>query len=314
MKYSPIDYPGKAVGMEWEARVHELDTMLCNDPENLNALVGLSDTLLLLWCFGFYSRSRSMPRARDAAERAVQLHPQSGRAHMVLAAQNMSDWRWVEAQEHFDIAVKLQPDHAILNHYYALYQITAFGDIETAYRYSQRSVELDDSDTLVIGLASIMYFARDFHEMVDLLVPFIKEHPDFGPAYDWLGMAYVQLGQFEESISTYRHAVELADNTMEVVSGLGHAYGMAGRHREAREVLDQMLEAVKQTYVPQVQIAFVYAGLEDFPTALDWLERAYEVKAWEIAFMREEPWLECLNDQPRFKAIVDKVGFPARRM
>jgi len=106
-------------------------------------------------------------------------------------------------------------------------------------------------------------------------------------------------------------AVELSDHTMEVVSGLGHAYGMAGRHSEAREVLAKMQAAAEQTYVPQVQIAFVYAGLGDTEGAFKQLQLAFEAKAWEISFMAAEPWLEHLVDDPRFKEMVHKVGFPS---
>ena len=151
----------------------------------------------------------------------------------------------------------------------------------------------------------------DFEDMIDLLVPLIERDPEFGSAYDWLGMAYVQLERFDESIATYRKAVELSDNTMEVVSGLGHAYGMAGRHDEAREVLAMMHTAAEQTYVPQVQIAFVHAGLGDTEGAFEQLQLAFDAKAWEISFMAAEPWLEHLAEDPRFKEMVRKVGFPS---
>jgi tetratricopeptide (TPR) repeat protein len=312
MTYSPDNYPGKAVGLPWEESLLVSDKTLKLDQNNLDALVSTSNNLLLLWCFGFYSRERALPRARVAAEKAVVNHPDSGEAHMVLAILNFSDWRYSEAEAGYKKALQLAPQHALLHHYYALYQVAAVGDYEKAYRYSHLSVELDPSPGLLIGLASMMYFAQDFEDMIKLLVPLIKEDPSYGAAYDWLGMAYVQLERFDESIDTYRKAVKFSDNTMEVVSGLGHAYGMADRHDEAREVLTKMHEAATQTYVPQVQIAFVHAGLGDYEGALNQLDLAYQAKAWELSFMRTEPWLECVADDPRFKKIVGNIGFPGQ--
>ncbi len=311
MTYSPDKYPGKAVGAPWEETVWAADALLKTDPENHAALISLSDHLVLLWCFGFYSRGRAMPRARAAAEKAVALYPKSADAHRVLAVQNFSDWRYTEADAGYLKALELAPENALLHHYYALYQSAVRRDYTPAYRYSRRSVELDPSPGMIVGLSSIMYFAQDFEDMIDLLVPLIERDPEFGSAYDWLGMAYVQLERFDESIATYRKAVELSDNTMEVVSGLGHAYGMAGRHDEAREVLAMMHTAAEQTYVPQVQIAFVHAGLGDTEGAFEQLQLAFDAKAWEISFMAAEPWLEHLAEDPRFKEMVRKVGFPS---
>ncbi len=255
-----------------------------------------------------------MPRARAAAEKAVALYPQSGEAHMVLAAQNFSDWRYTESDENYKTALKLSPENALLHHYYALFQMAVHGDYEKAYSYSRHSVELDPTPGLLVGLSSMMYFAHDFEDMIKLLVPLIEKDPNFGSAYDWLGMAYVQLERFDESIETYRKAVSLSDNTMEVISGLGHAYGMAGRYDEARTVLHQMKEAAKQTYVPQVQIAFVHAGLGEYDEAIDQLDMAFKVKAWELSFIQTEPWLECIAEDKRFKEIVNKIGFTKRSL
>jgi len=310
MTYTPDNYPGKAVGSPWEQMLAANDQILKSDPENLNALVSTADMLLLLWCFGFYSRGRAMPRARAAAEKAVDLYPKSGEAHMVLAAQNFSDWRYSEAEKGYKTALILSPENALLHHYYALYLVAVHGDYDKAYEYSRRCVELDPSPGLLVGLSSMMYFAHDFEDMIKLLVPLIEKDPNFGSAYDWLGMAYVQLERFDESIDTYRKAVAYSDNTMEVVSGLGHAYGMAGRHDEARVVLNQMKEAAKQTYVPQVQIAFVHAGLGEYEQAFDQLKLAFDAKAWELSFMQTEPWLECIAEDKRFKEIVRKIGVP----
>lgn len=310
MTYSFDNYPGKAVGSPWEQSLAANETILKSDPENVDALVSKADLLLLLWCFGFYSRERAMPRARKAAEKAVAVNPNSGVAHMVLAAQNFSDWRYTEAEEGYLTALKLTPDNALLHHYYALFQVAVHGDYEKAYALSRRSVELDPTPGLLVGLSSMMYFAHDFEDMIELLTPLIEKDPEFGSAYDWLGMAYVQLERFDESIATYRKAVALSDNTMEVVSGLGHAYGMAGRHDEARAVLQQMHDAARYTYVPQVQISFVHAGLGEYEQALDQLDLAFKVQAWELSFMRTEPWLECLVDTDRFSEIVRRIGFP----
>ena len=311
MNYSPENYPGKAVGTFFENIVQSFSERIEKDDQDLDAQVGAAEFLTTLWCFGFYPRDRALPKARMAAETALGHQPNSGHAHAAVAVQEFADWNWQNAETGFQKALELNPDDPGILHWYALY-LAALGDFDNAYHYSHRAVKLSGSTGMKVGLSAIMYFAHDFQDMVDLLVPLTIEDPNFGPAFDWLGMAYVQLERFDDSIRTYKRAVELADNTMEVVSGLGHALGMAGRREEALEVLESMQEAATQTYVPPVQMAYVHSGLSDFEGAFNQLQIAYEQGAWELSFLREEPWLECLANDVQFQELERKIGFPIR--
>ena len=140
----------------------------------------------------------------------------------------------------------------------------------------------------------------------------IKDMPDFAPGYDWLGMAYIMLKRYDESIAVYEKAVALSDGLAEINGGLGHAYGEAGRMEDAQRVLDEMTAQRQKWYVPPVQIAFVCLGLGDLDAAFHWLDIAYKEKSWELVFAREEPWLDHLHNESRFKDIVNQMKFPAK--
>jgi tetratricopeptide (TPR) repeat protein len=163
-----------------------------------------------------------------------------------------------------------------------------------------------------IGYGSILYFAHEFEKMVELLEPAIIDEPDTAPLYDWLGMAYVQLKQYDKSIENYRKAADLSDGLAEIMAGLGHAYGMAGRTAEAREVLDYMLACAERWYVPPVQIAFVCLSIGEMDRAYTFLKKALQERSWELIFMREEPWLDDLHSDKRFLEIMDRLNFPAK--
>jgi Flp pilus assembly protein TadD len=146
--------------------------------------------------------------------------------------------------------------------------------------------------------------------MIDVLKPTIKQDSDYGPAYDWLGMAYVEEQQFDKAIATYRRAVELSDGLAEVLGGLGHAYAVAGREKEARQVLNTLLQLDQRWHVPPVQIAFVHVGLGEKQRAIDLLETAYDERSWELVFLQVEPWLDELRAEPRFTELIEKMKFP----
>ena len=145
---------------------------------------------------------------------------------------------------------------------------------------------------MTVARSSILYFERRWQEMIDVLTPTIEQDANYGPAYNWLGMAYVQREQFDESITTYCRAVELSDGLAEVLAGLGHAYAVAGREEEARKVLDKLHRLADRWYVPPVQIAFVHVGLGEKRQAMDLLNTAYQQRSWELVFLQAEPWLD----------------------
>jgi tetratricopeptide (TPR) repeat protein len=89
---------------------------------------------------------------------------------------------------------------------------------------------------------------------------------------------------------------------------LGRAYALAGRMDEAREVLNKLLELAKKTYVSSLDVAIIYTALGDKPTALDWLEQAYDERADHLPYMRVNPRLDELREEPRFQRVQENMG------
>ena len=79
------------------------------------------------------------------------------------------------------------------------------------------------------------------------------------------------------------------------MSGLGHAYGVAGKKAEARAVLDELKQRSQQEYVPADSIALVYAGLGEKDQAFIWLEKAYDEHAFKMAWLKVEPQWDSLR-------------------
>ena len=250
-----------------------------------------------------------MPRCETAARRALELKSDLASAHTALGIALLGKRDWDVAEHHLQLATELDPNRAVSHHWYALY-LAAMGRHEEASKHSQQCVELDTSPGMKIARSSILYFKRDWQGMIDVLKPTIEKDPAYEAAYDWLGMAYVQQERFDKAIPTYRRAAELSDGLAEVLGGLGHAYAVAGREKEAREVLDRMYRLAERWHVPPVQIAFVHVGLGEKQKSLDLLDLAYEQRSWELVFLQVEPWLDDLRTEPRFIALVERMNFP----
>ena len=304
-----LRYPGKEKRDALVRSAEQLEAWIQADPDDAANYVGLADVQTFLWCYGFAPHPEVMPRCETAARQALELDPNLAAAHTVLGVVLLGQRDWDAAERQLRLATELDPSRAQAHHWYALY-LAAMNRHDEARKHSLRSVELDSSSGMKIARSSILYFKRDWPGMIDVLKPTIEQDGDYGPAYDWLGMAYVQEQQFDKAIATYRRAVELSDGLAEVLAGLGHAYAVAGREKEARQVLDKLQRLAERWHVPPVQIAFVHVGLGEKRQAIDLLDRAYEQRSWELVFLQVEPWLDELRAEPRFTELIEKMKFP----
>ena len=304
-----LTYPGKSLRDGTLQLAKHYETLARQNPESAAYQVGICEAYTMHWCFGFAPRDEVLPKIKQSARRAVVLDSESAAARTALGIAKLSEYDWAGAEAELAAAVRLDSNRANSQHWYALF-LAAMGRHQEALMHSEQAVALDTSPGMQTGLGSILYFGRDWPRMIRVLSTTTAEHPDFAYAYDWLGMAYVQEEQFDESIETYQQAVELSEGLAEILAGLGHAYGLAGKETEARAVLDKLLKLDERWYVPPVQIAYVYVGLRDHENALRMLERAREEKSWELIFLREEPWFDPLRQDPRFREIQSSLRLP----
>lgn len=306
-----IRYPGAAFRRPWDAAVEQLTAATTRNPDDAAAHADLAEALMVLWCFGFESRGQSVDRACNAAMRAVEIDGRHANARIVSGIVSMADWEWALAEEQLRFAIDLSPLNAKAHHWYALF-LAAMGRHARALEQSRLAVALDPCPGYRTGLGAVLYFAHDFEQMLAVMRETVADAPDSAPAHDWLGMAHVQLRQFDESIAAYEKAVALSDGVAEIVAGLGHALGRAGRTDEAREVIARLESAAEKWYVPPVQIAYVCAGLNDLDGVFRHLKRARAERSWELVFMREEPWFDHLHTDERFTAVLAQLAFPRR--
>ena len=90
---------------------------------------------------------------------------------------------------------------------------------------------------------------------------------------------------------------------------LGAGFAVAGQKDEAHKMLDQLNALSKKKYVSPFYIAMIYVGLGDKEKIFEYLEQACEEKESFLAFINTWPLFDSLRSEPRFKAILRKMGF-----
>ena len=93
-----------------------------------------------------------------------------------------------------------------------------------------------------------------------------------------------------------------------IVSELAYDDAAAGRRAEARKLLAELQARSNREYIDPYPLAWVYVALGENENALRSLEKAYEVKSSWMPWIKVEPKFDQLHSEPRFKALVEKLG------
>lgn len=288
-----------------------LEKRVNGDPEDLDALLALADARITLYIFGYQPREETLPGAREAHARARELYPARSEVLMLGGMLHMLDWKWEEAEAALRNAIATDPGNLKARHWYSLY-LAAMGKFDLAMAQSDTILTMDPPGDYLIGRGSLLYFYRRNEELKDLMLGVVAHEPSVAWGYDWLGMAYIELKEYDQSISTYYRAFELSNGTVEVGGGLGHALGLAGEYRLAKRMADFYARMAEEHYLPPVQRAFIHIGIGEHGRALELLEQAYREHSWFLVFIQSEPWYDPIRCEDRFNKIIEMMNFPSR--
>ena len=276
------------------------------------AYAGLANTYNLLGFYELEPPNDVIPKAKEAALKALTLKNNMAEAHTTLAySHTIYDWDWKAAEAAFERALAINPGYATANHWYAEYMM-AVGRVDEAIIQSRQAQKHDPLDLIISTLLGMSYyFSRKFDESVAEGKKTLTMAPDYLPVYLWLGMAYEQKGQYEESIDILIRGKQLTSGTdIKINSLLGHVYAKAGRTELATSELNELQIRAKRQYVSAFNLARINLGLDRKEDALTWLEKGYEERSTWLTWINVDPSFDSLRKEPRFQSIIDRMNFP----
>ena len=152
-----------------------------------------------------------------------------------------------------------------------------------------------------------LYWARRYDEAIARYRKVVQHYPIYWQGHYFLGLNLLQQGEFGDAIYELETARDLTDIPWRL-AGLSHAYALAGRHIEARKVLDEMVELSTRRYVSAYDIAAACSGLDERDRTLEFLEKALEDRCWGMALIRLEPMFDSLRSDPRFTRLLETMN------
>jgi len=185
------------------------------------------------------------------------------------------------------------------------------GRLEEAITEIKRSLELEPLS--LIGqttLGGTLHHMREFQAAIEQLKKVIDLDPGFYFAYWSLGRSYVCAKQFAEAEKAFVQAIELSGGIPMAVGTLAHLNIVMGHREEGLRDYQRLVAMSQSVHVPAILMAAIQAAAENYDEALKWLEKGYEDHSPWMIWLARENSLEPLHSDPRFAALVQKIGLP----
>jgi tetratricopeptide (TPR) repeat protein len=152
------------------------------------------------------------------------------------------------------------------------------------------------------------YFERHYDQAVGGYLGVLEMDPTFGIAVFFLGQAYEEKGMLPEAITAFERAVVLTERSPETVAGLGRAYALAGRLKDARTILNDLQDMSLSQYVSPILFAQLMLALGDKTRAIEFLREGVAMRATDITWLGVRPTFDSIRDNEGFCAICAQIG------
>jgi serine/threonine-protein kinase len=281
-----------------------LERVLQLEPEFALGWAALADAFALLADYGIVSASESMPGAKQAALRAVELDPDLGEAWTSLGLVfGNYEWDREEAERCYRRAILLNPGYSTVHQWYAVDHLVVLQRFREAEAEIALARQLDPWSTIILeGDAFIKVLQRRYDDAIVVYREALAIDPKFYKSWTSIGRALIQQGRYAEAIESLERGRRLGGEIPNILGALGQAHGLSGNHEKARECLGQLQGS------PSTSHAIVYLGLGEHDSALDALERACERRESSLNQLKVHPVYDPLRNSPRFEALLRRIG------
>ncbi len=294
--------------------VEQFRRALARDPAFARAHAGLADAYALLPLYTTFPADSSLALAVQSASRAVELDTTLAEAYAARGNLFNGAWRWREAERDLRRAIALDPAYPTA-HQWLGETLLLNGRVEEAVAALGRAAELDPLSPVVsASYALALAVARQPTEALARARSAVELDPATPVTQFMLGAVRLYAGEPDSALPALEAADRLLPTYPPVLGLLGYAHARAGRRAEA----ERYAEAIRVAGSPGNEagaLARVYLGLGEIEEALDWMERG--VGRRDTFFGSESlasPIFDPLRSEPRFRAIVERVGLDAVRL
>jgi serine/threonine-protein kinase len=299
---------------EMDKSVDYFQQTVARAPHYAMAYAGLAEVYTTQAYLRAVDRTEAVGKARAAVTRALELDPDLAEAHTALGLIRFYfEWDWSGADIEFRRALELNPGSQAVHEEYGNF-LGAMGRLDEGLARSQEAARLDP---LSVGPAHNIAINALIRGDYELAAAGFRHTIDIDPNWTW---GYIKLARTLALQQDCKEAFAQAEIAERRIAGgaaplswswLGVTYATCGDTARARDKLDQLHALEKKQYVDPVTFAEIHCALGEMDEALRWYEKAFADRTPNMVYAAILPrFCTGLAADPRFKAILDRMGFP----
>jgi DNA-binding winged helix-turn-helix (wHTH) protein/TolB-like protein/Tfp pilus assembly protein PilF len=285
--------------------VDRFDEAVALDPQFVAAFIARANANRLLMTY-FEPPINMLPEVVDSISTALRLDPDSAEARSSLGLAYVHAWRWEDAWRMLNDAKQRDPSLALTEIGFALYY-SGLGDAEGVKRALADANRLDP---LNIEIADWGQWSLAMVGEADAALAWaqakMRQHPEVGVVYSGASVAASIAGDHERAIALATKGARLDDNSPISLITLAQIYGAAG---QTDKILPLLEEAGRSgDYMCPYESAVAWIPLGDDDRVFELLNDAVEYRSNCLIFLRSDPRMEPIRDDPRYETLLTRVG------
>lgn len=296
--------------------IEEFQRAIDIDSGYATAFAALARAYALSPAAGYLSASAAMPKARDAAARAIAIDDSLAEGHSMMGfVKAHYEYDWPGAQREFLRALRVNPSDPYAHLFYSNSYLSPLGRHDEAIAEMKTAIALDPFSPRIQSFLGRTYiWARRYDDALVQLQKTTQTFPSFAIDHQRLAHLYAYRGEFPKAIAEETQTRILAGedlhDVVKIEESLLKALASRGPHGYWEELLalSNSSDNPPEAYTTTDGLAILYARLGDNEKALRALEQAYKERQLHMTEIAVEPAFDTLRSEPRFQELLRQTG------
>lgn len=302
-------YWSKRTEKDLQKSIEHYEQAVALDSEFALAYAALADSYVLLSGYAVTTPQESFPEAKQAALKAIALDDSLAEAHTALAYVLFNfDWNFEESEKEMRRAVELNPNYSTAHHWYGNANLLAMGKFDDSIKSLERAHELDPLSLIInADLATSYLYSGNYERAAAQYRKTLELDENFHYARTYLGRTLMMQGKYDGALKSFETAYALGRDPR-VLMLQSVTFSRMNKRVEALKNIKELEKIAQEKYVSPYYFALAFAALGEKDKAFEWLEKSLAVREGRMTMLKADPLLNDLHSDPRFKALLKKVG------
>jgi serine/threonine-protein kinase len=275
------------------------------------AWASLADALNTIAFYGFAKPEPSLPRAREAARRAIELDPRLAEAHTSLALSHLFlDWDWPAAEGAFLRSLQLKAQNSLARSWYGMYSLQwAAGRFDEGLAQARQAIQIDPLSAWSRGIFAITYLPIDAQKSVEVALEALRIDPE---SYlgRWVQMTGLSAsGRYPEAAEVGELAGRQFGRPLWFMASLARCYAHLGRREDARAVYMELNWRAKREYVAPLFLGVAAFAAGEKDEGIRYAREADTIGDPTLLAGRHWPDFVEMREDSRFQEILKCRGW-----